>query len=148
MGKLSKTFPNAKSVDSALKRANKSEVDILNINREIPLKANKADVAKETQNLQEQIDNIIIASEESKIQIEKSDVILESYIAQDGSIHQSGTGTGNNWCTELIRVPIGEIHGDDLGAEAALAAIAVGIEYAIFTESDKYSADALFYDGA
>ena len=108
MGKLSKTFPNAKSVDSALKRANKSEVDILNINREIPLKANKADVAKETQNLQEQIDNIIIASEESKIQIEKSDVILESYIAQDGSIHQSGTGTGNNWCTELIRVPIGE----------------------------------------
>ena len=55
MGILSKTFPNAKSVDSALKRANKAEVDINALSKEVPLKVSEADFREKTQDLQNQI---------------------------------------------------------------------------------------------
>lgn len=162
MGILSKTFPNAKSVDSALKRANKAEVDINALNKEVPLKVSEADFREKTQDLQNQINNIVrapesggdVAAEVSQarvgfdgtsydtlkerldtemsqvnedvnsafntmydlkdvslrknIYISKADRIPESFIAADGSEHRSGTGTGNNWCTGFIRVPVGE----------------------------------------
>ena len=42
------------------------------------------------------------------IYISKANRIPESFIAADGSEHRSGTGTGNNWCTGFMRVPVGE----------------------------------------
>lgn len=59
MGKLSSTFPTAESVDAALKRANRAEVNVASLYGEVLNKVDNADFNKKTQNLQNQINNII-----------------------------------------------------------------------------------------
>lgn len=59
MGKLSSTFPTAESVDAALKRANRAEVNVASLYGEVLNKVDNADFNEKTQNLQNQINNII-----------------------------------------------------------------------------------------
>ena len=63
MNRLSKTFPNANSVDAALKRANKAEVDVASLNKIMSEKVDHSDFQTETQNLQNQINEIVRAPE-------------------------------------------------------------------------------------
>lgn len=63
MGRLSHTFPTANSVDAALKRANKAEVDTIEIKKELSAKADSTDFYTEVRNLQSQIDEIVRAPE-------------------------------------------------------------------------------------
>lgn len=63
MGRLSSTFPTAKSVDAALKRANKAEVDVASLNKTVSEKVDCSDFQTETQNLQNQINEIVRAPE-------------------------------------------------------------------------------------
>lgn len=63
MNRLSKTFPNANSVDAALKRANKAEVDVASLNKTVSEKVDCSDFQTETQNLQNQINEIVRAPE-------------------------------------------------------------------------------------
>lgn len=59
MGKLSSTFPTAESVDAALKRANRAEVNVASLYGEVLNKVDNADFNEKTQDLQNQINNII-----------------------------------------------------------------------------------------
>jgi hypothetical protein len=63
VNRLSKTFPNANSVDAALKRANKAEVDVASLNKIMSEKVDRSDFQTETQNLQNQINEIVRAPE-------------------------------------------------------------------------------------
>lgn len=63
MGRLSREFPTAQAVDAALKRANKAEVDVASLNKIMSEKVDCSDFQTETQNLQNQINEIVRAPE-------------------------------------------------------------------------------------
>ena len=63
MGRLSREFPTAQAVDAALKRANKAEVDVASLNKTVSEKVDRSDFQTETQNLQNQINEIVRAPE-------------------------------------------------------------------------------------
>lgn len=63
MGRLSREFPTAQAVDAALKRANKAEVDVASLNKTVSEKVDCSDFQTETQNLQNQINEIVRAPE-------------------------------------------------------------------------------------
>lgn len=62
MGRLSREFPTAQAVDAALKRANKAEVDVIDLTTEMGGKVDNSDFQMKTQNLQGQINQIVISS--------------------------------------------------------------------------------------
>lgn len=71
------------------------------------------EVNENVNNCSETLDSLLYESSDKislskNTYIEKSEVIPESFINQYGEVKQSGTGTGNNWCTEQIRVPVGK----------------------------------------
>lgn len=77
MGRLSSMFPTADAVDAALKRANKAEVDITDVNGKID---------REVQNLQTQIDNIVLeASESGDVSYE----VAQARVDADGVSHNT-----------------------------------------------------------
>ena len=80
MGRLSSMFPTADAVDAALKRANKAEVDVANLNIKITGKVDRSDYVTETQDLQEQINNIITpVTEDAEVQNARIGADASSY---------------------------------------------------------------------
>lgn len=84
MGRLSSDFPNAQSVDAALKRANKAEVDVANLTTAMVGKVDYSDYQTETQNLQGQINQIVISSAAEAVVAPE---VAQARVAADGTTH-------------------------------------------------------------
>lgn len=65
MGRLSSLFPTAEAVDAALKRANKAEADIADLKVKMAQKVDESDYQETTDDLQNQINNIVVEASES-----------------------------------------------------------------------------------
>jgi len=86
MGRLSREFPTAQAVDAALKRANKAEVDVIDLNSKVSRKVDHSEYATETQNLQEQINNIVAeASESGDVSYE----VVQARVDNNGDNHDT-----------------------------------------------------------
>lgn len=89
MGRLSSTFPTAQAVDAALKRANKAEADMIDLDSKVAGKVDYSDYATKTQDLQEQINNIVTeASESGDVSYE----VAQARVGADGTSYQTLKG--------------------------------------------------------